>query len=169
MQYEMVSKEELAALRAALPILERVLEGGSLELYFYGLTTDRGLLNNASLILEEDEEPVTLSQIAVCVPLTGDTIYYLTGSGLILRDETFAYISGSDGARINNLRTFAGAARLTLDAFTETAMSSTDAWIDDFLTEAVAKVTKVTSKDQGVARTEPATHQASSIDKYLNS
>jgi hypothetical protein len=176
MQYELVTHDDLEGLRSTLALLERVMEHDPLELYFYGLSTNTGLLAKANDALEEESETneeaaasIKLAQVAICVPLSSDTAYYLMGSGLILRRETFAYIAGADGVRTSDLAYSTHAARVTDEDFSEMALSESDSWLDDFLVKHGKRAGATT---EAVKRTAPAAATAepepNPIDNFLN-
>lgn len=183
MQYELVTHDDLEGLRQALNLLERVIERAPIKLYFYGLSNHTGVLAKANDALEEEAEvgedepakPSTqVSQVAVCIQLSGDTIHYLIGSGLILRRESFAYIGGGDGVRTSDLGYSHKQTRVTDEDFTEMALSESDNWLDDFLEKHGKKGAGTT---EPVSRSEPATSEGEEsepepepnpIDEFLN-
>lgn len=182
MRYQEVTKQELATLRPALSLIERVVPSLSLpDLYLYGLTSYKAALMDAreALVSQFDEEledaerrAVTEpSQIAVCIPLSSDILYYLIGSGLKLTDETFAYQTDKDGVRTRSFEGQSGVpTRITDDAFTAMALSDSDSWVDDFLAEYGTKQEAAPSgslPESEVPKAPPPTSQ-NAIDQYLN-
>lgn len=157
MRYTTVTKEVLESLRTALTLLEQINDD-PLEIFLYGLTKNAGLIAKAEDALEQlhDEEEgdlPKLDQIAICIPLGDDIIYYLLGSGLTVRDEEFAYIAGKDNVRTSQLTHSRFQARVTDEDFSEMAIASSDSWLDDFL----SKHGRATASQEPVTRDEPAT------------
>ncbi len=181
MRYTTVTKQVLSSFGPTLGVLERINDE-SLDIFLYGLSRDPGLLAKAEDALEyfmdgEGVEVPKLTEVAVCIPLGEDILYYLEGSGLILRDEEFAYLSGSDAVRTNTLRFSGLQARVAVDAFTEMAIATSDSWIDDFLTkhgtavpeqEEVSRDESATKEEKPKASVPPPT-PSNPIDNYLNS
>lgn len=180
MRYTEVGKEELSEARPGLMLVERVSRNNNepIYLYLYGLTSDSLVLTSAyeTLIDGFDEEEETEersavqkpTQVAVCIPLNSDTLYYLTGSGLLLQDESFAYMTGEDGARKNHLSNPRPRPRMTLDDFTKMAISDDESWLDDFLTEhgAASKPVVVKRDQQAVMASKKSSTNV--IDHFLN-
>lgn len=161
-RYIEIDAERLAKLHAGLELLEQVDRDaiGSLDLFLYGLSNNPQIIDAAKEAVAEaeevSEEDVQLSEIAVAIPIGSDIIYYLDGSGLILRREDFAYMGGGgEGARAQSFAFAHYKPRVTLNYFTKLALASSNAWLDDFLLKegsgATAQVT------QNVRRTEEAT------------
>ena len=75
---------------------------------------------------------IKIDTAAVVIPVSSDTLYYLTGSGLILKDETFAYISDRE-IRTSSLSWSSQEPRATLTSFYKIALSANDFHSEDFL------------------------------------
>src|ERR1019366_2514873 len=92
-----IDESKLVALHDGLDLLEMLDRDavGSLELYVYGITTDPGIVDAAKEAVADSkdvsEEDVQLSEVAVAIRLSTDTIYSLHGSGIKLNREDFAY------------------------------------------------------------------------------
>jgi hypothetical protein len=151
--YVEVTKDELMALRTGLDIIERVRrENGDewLELYLYGLTSNTAVLAavreavaNESEGLDEEisEENVNVKEVAIAIALGSDPLYYLTGSGLILRDQSFTFNGeGGEGVRESSLRYGRSEVHVTIHDFTEMAIADNDMYLDKFLTQHGSKV-----------------------------
>jgi len=161
-RYVEINAERLSHLHEGLELLEQVDRDAmrTLDLFLYGLTNNPQILDAAKEAIAEDaeiaEEDVQLSEVAVAIPVGSDIIYYLDGSGLILRKEDFAYMgSGGEGVRALSFAFAHYKPRVTLNYFTKIALASSDAWLDDFLRkEGSGQAAQVS---QNVRRTEEAT------------
>jgi hypothetical protein len=161
-RYLEVNAERLSNLHDGLELLEMVDREAvrNIDLHIYGITNNPQIIDAAKEAIAESEElaeeDVQLSEVAVAIPLSADMIYYLTGSGMILRDGEFAYLgSGGEGVRSMSFAFAHYKPRVTLNYFTSLAVASSDAWLDDFLRkEGSGKPAQVT---QNVRRTEEAT------------
>lgn len=157
-----IQPEDLHKLHDGLKLLEMVdLDAvHGLDLFVYGLTTNAQIIDAAKEAIAESEdvaeEDVALTEVAVAIPLSSDTSYYLTGSGLILRNEDFAYMgTGGEGVRTESFTFAHYHPRVVLNYFSKIALASSDSWLDDFLRkEGSGKPAQVT---QNVRRTEEAT------------
>jgi len=161
-RYIEVTPESLGKLHEGLNLLEQVDRDAmaTLDLFLFGLTTNQEIVDAAKEAIadnaEVEESDVQLTEVAVAIPMGSDIIYYLDGSGLILRREDFAYMgSGGEGVRTMSFAFSHYKPRVTLSYFNKMALASSDAWLDDFLRKegsgAAATVT------QNVRRTEEAT------------
>src|SRR5271157_1546632 len=161
-RYIEVDAESLSKLHAGLTLLEQVDRDAmrTLDLFLYGLTNNPEIVDAAKEAIAEDaeveESDVQLTEVAVAIPMGSDIIYYLDGSGLILRREDFAYMgTGGEGVRQLSFAFAHYKPRVTLSYFTKLALASSDAWLDDFLRkEGSGQAAQVT---QNVHRTEEAT------------
>jgi hypothetical protein len=161
-RYIEVDAESLSKLHAGLTLLEQV-DGDAirtLDLFLYGLTTNAEIVDAAREAIADDaeveESDVQLTEVAVAIPMSSDIIYYLDGSGLILRREDFAYMgSGGEGVRTLSFTFAHYKPRVTLSYFTKLALASSNEWVDDFLRkEGSGQGASVT---KNVHRTEEAT------------
>jgi len=160
--YVEINAERLAHLHEGLELLEQVDRDAlrTFDLFFYGLTTNPQIVDAAKEAIADSEEvaeqDVQLAEVAVAIPLSSDTIYYLDGSGLILRREDFAYSGGGgEGIRTQSFAFSHYHPRVALRDFSKVALASSDAWLSDFLRkEGSGRPAQVT---QNVRRTEEAT------------
>ena len=161
-RYVEIDAERLPHLHEALELLEMVDRDAmrTLDLHLYGLTSNPQIVDAAKEAIAESEdvaeEDVQLAEVAVSIPLSSDMVYYLTGSGLTLRDEDFAYMGGGgEGVRTQSFTFSHYKPRVPLSYFSKIALASSDAWLDDFLRkESAGKPAEVT---QNVRRSEEAT------------
>src|SRR5271170_3696597 len=142
-RYIEVDAESLSKLHAGLTLLEQVDRDAmrTLDLFLYGLTNNPEIVDAAKEAIADDaeveESDVQLTEVAVAIPMGSDIIYYLDGSGLILRREDFAYMgSGGEGIR-------------------QMSLASSHAWLDDFLRKEGSG--QAATVKQNVHRTEEAT------------
>ena len=128
----------------------------------YGISKDPAILDAAreaiAATYEEDidESDVEVAEVAVVITLSSDKLYYLTGSGLKLRNEEFAYRGvGGEGIKSDTFTYAHYKPQITIHSFTHLALGESASWLDDFLKrhgtggEAVVK--------ERVKRTEEAT------------
>jgi hypothetical protein len=139
-RYIELNKERLMRLHEGLEILEMVDRDaiGEMNLCVYGLTSDRQILDAAREAIadeaELDENDVQLTEIAVAIPISSDTIYALTGSGIRLKDEEFVYLGGGGKGPRSLSFTFAHyKPTVNLNAFSVLGLASSESWVDDFL------------------------------------
>lgn len=164
-RYVEINAERLSHLHEGLELLEQVDREAmkTLDLFLYGISNNPQIVDAAKEAIADSEElaeqDVQLSEVAVAIPLGSDIIYYLDGSGLILRREDFAYMgSGGEGVRTQSFAFSHYHPRVTLSYFSKIALASSDAWLDDFLRkEGSGQAAQVT---QNVRRTEEATQPA---------
>jgi hypothetical protein len=183
MRFTEITREQLSAARRGIELLQRVMEDGGLELYLFGITKDQGVLESAHETLmdefdvdEEADERARVqapTQIAIAIPCSGDTLYYLSGSGLIIRNEQFAYNRRGEGARTDWLNTSRPEPRLTLDDFSVLALADSDSFLDDFLTKHGSNVEVIppVKRDRPATnptRTPPTINSTNPIDNFLN-
>ena len=150
MYYTEIAPEELMKLRDGLDILQKLGRDviSSLDIHVYGITSAPGILDAAREAIAADsgdelsEEDIQLTEIAVALPASSDTLYYLTGSGVKLgRGDEFAY-QGQAGEGIRTVD-FAFARikpQASAGDFKNLALADSDAWIDKFLTQYGTKV-----------------------------
>jgi hypothetical protein len=139
-RYIDVQPADLDKLHEGLKLLEMVDRDAvaGLDLFVYGISNNPQIVDAAKEAIadseELDESDVQLAEVAVAIPLSSDTSYYLNGSGLILRREDFAYLgSGGEGVRTLSFAFSHYHPRVALNAFTKIALASSDAWLDEFL------------------------------------
>jgi hypothetical protein len=88
-----------------LQVLESLNEYAEpvVEIYFYGLTDNPTLLDAVKSAVswwadeEIDEADVQVTEAVFILPAVADTLYYLTGSGLTIRDAEIVYTGGREG------------------------------------------------------------------------
>jgi hypothetical protein len=139
-RYIDVQAADLDKLHDGLKLLEMVdLDAvRGLDLYLYGISNNPQIVDAAKEAIadseELDESDVQLTEVAVAIPLSSDTSYYLNGSGLILRREDFAYLGGGgEGVRTLSFAFSHYHPRVALNYFQKLALASSDAWLDEFL------------------------------------
>jgi hypothetical protein len=188
MRYSEVDKEELREARPGLLLVERVTRETHepLALCLYGITTNAGLVKAAheAIVGQFDEEEeseqrkneAVPTEVAVSISLNSDTLYYLTGSGLLLQEEAFSYLGGKDGARRSHLENPRPRPRVTLDDFTVLAIADDDTWLDDFLTAFASKAAPKAAPAKAIERDRKAVTASiktpsknNAIDGFLNS
>ena len=139
-RYQEVNKEKLTKLRDGLDILEDLdpRAVSDLDLVVYGITHSEAILDAArESIADEsgiDESDVSVSDIAVAIPITSSSIKALTGSGIRLKDEVFAY-QGKEGEGIKT-QTFVFSGfkpPISFSDITVFALAISDSWLTDFL------------------------------------
>ena len=115
-----------------------------------------------------------LSEVAVSIPISGDTIHALTGSGIKLNREEFAYM-GTGGEGVSAL-TFVFAhwkPKASFAYFSRMALASSDSWLDDFLrkygTAAAAKVAPAVHRDEEATAPGVPAPQAPGLPKRTSS
>lgn len=161
-RYQDITEEQLLKLHDGLDILEALdLEAvHGLDLFIYGLTQSESLVDAAKESIADEaeisENDVQLSEIAVAIPLSSDTIHYLAGSGLKIRREDFAYAgSGGEGIRTSSFTFAHFKPTCSISDFSQMAIASSDSWLDDFLKQYGNK--QPVQIKQNVRRTEEAT------------
>ncbi len=167
-RYLDISEDQVLKLREGLELLETLDRDAvkELDLYLYGITNDPQILDAAREALAEDsedeitEEDVQLSEIAVAVPISSDTIYALTGSGIRLDREYFAYIAGEgEGTRRAYLYSAHYHPTVTMHSFQQIALAESDSWIDDYLEKAgsgqAAEIKKKVVRTEDATRPQP--------------
>lgn len=152
MYYVDITAEQLKILRDALSILEHLRHAGGgepISLYLYGISTDPAVLDAAkeAIAAESDqegftEEDIELAEVAVEMPLSSDTLYYLLGSGVTLgREDSFVYLGEEgEGAREVGFNWAQSQPKATVAAFSKMALSEDPGWADRFLMQYGAKV-----------------------------
>lgn len=166
MYYIVVSEEEVKGLRTALELLGRLDDDTdegerSSSFYLYGLLKHNEGVIKASIneavnefAFDGQKPKIQVNAAVISIPLSGDVLYYLTGSGLILRNETFAYVLDGE-IREASLRYAFAEPRVTLGVFEKLAISKDEDYLDRFIKlEATESLEENTG--QGVTRTEPA-------------
>jgi hypothetical protein len=161
-RYLEITKEQLANMYEGLNLLESVAstEIFELDLALFGLTQSEPILDAAREAIADaadlDENDVQLSEIAVTIPLSSDTIHYLLGSGLKLSREDFAYMGvGGEGIRTQGFTFSHYKPAVSISDFSEMALSNSSAWVEDFLKQYGNK--QPAQIQQNVRRTEEAT------------
>ena len=166
MRYVTITAEELGHLREGLQIIESLNEYDNEDrekIFFYGLTTNSALLDavKEAVVYWADEEiaeqDVNVTQAVIIFEVSADILYYLTGSGLTVREGEAVYTDGSaEGPRQvwlknrNNRNGFKAAA----GQFTTMALSRDDMGGEDFIKQYGQAATQ--TAPQEVQRTAPA-------------
>jgi len=165
-RYLNISEDQALKLREGLELLETLDRDAvsELDLCLYGLTNDPQILDAAREAIASDsedeisEEDVQLGEIAIAIPISSDTIYALTGSGIKLKDEYFAYPGGEgEGTRRGYFFSANYRPVVTIHSFSHVALASSDSWVDDFLEKTGGKGVQPTQIKKKVQRTEEAT------------
>jgi hypothetical protein len=164
-RYIDIDKERLSHLHEGLELLEMVDRDhvAEMDLCLYGITSDPQVLDAAREAIadeaELDESDVQLTEVAVAIPISSDTIYALTGSGIRLKNEEFSYLgSGGNGIRSMSFTFAHYKPTVNLNAFSKVGLASSSSWVDDFLRkEGNKQPAKITPN---VHRTEEATQPA---------
>jgi hypothetical protein len=141
MRYFTVTEEELNSARPGLTLVERLMEdSSSFTPFLYGVTSKESILLSAGDALQDDideedgETAPSVNEVALAIPMSAEALYLLTGSGLVLKNEEFAYRAGRDNVRMQWLNDRSGV-RVTLGDFDTVALSDGDTYLDEFLKE----------------------------------
>jgi len=165
-RYLDISEDQALQLREGLELLETLDRDAvrGLDLCIYGLTSDPQILDAAREAIASDsedeiaEDDIQLGEVAVAIPISSDTIYALTGSGIKLKDEYFAYPGGEgEGTRRGYFFSANYRPVVTMHSFSHMALASSDSWIDDYLEKTGGKGVQPTQIKKKVQRTEEAT------------
>jgi hypothetical protein len=165
-RYLDIDEGQALKLREGLELLETLDRDAvkELDLCFYGLSSDPQILDAAREAIASDsenevaEQDVQIGEVAVAIPISSDTIYALTGSGIRLKDEYFAYAgSGGEGTRRGYFFSASYRPTVTMHSFSHVALASSDSWVDDFLEKTGGKNVAPTQIKEKVQRSEPAT------------
>jgi len=165
-RYLDISEDQALKLREGLELLETLDRDAvtGLDLCLYGLSSDPQILDAAREAIASDsedeiaEQDVQIGEVAVAIPISSDTIYALTGSGIRLKDEYFAYAgSGGEGTRRGYFFSASYRPTVTMHSFSHVALASSDSWVDDFLEKVGGKNVSPTEIKKKVQRSEPAT------------
>src|SRR5208282_851604 len=165
-RYLDISEDQALKLREGLELLETLDRDAvrGLDLCLYGLSSDTQVLDAAREAIASDsedevaEEDVQIGEVAVAIPISSDTIYALTGSGIKLKDEYFAYAgAGGEGTRRGYFFSANYRPTVTMHSFSHTALASSDSWIYDYLEKTGGKNVSPTEIKKKVQRTEEAT------------
>lgn len=161
-KYVAIDAQRLEKLHDGLELLEMLdrTHMAGLNLHVYGITNNAQILDAAREAVadaeELAEEDVQLAEVAVAIPISADTIYALTGSGIKLEREDFVYLgSGGEGTRTLSFTFGHYHPTVNLSMFNKLAMASDESWLDDFLRkEGTKQQARITPN---VHRTEEAT------------
>ena len=160
-RYIDIDEERLLKLHDALETMEMLNQEAMQEfdLQLFALTQAPSIIDAAKEAIADNsdvaEEDVQLTEVAISIPLGADTIYALGGSGIRLRDEDFAYIGESGGAKQSYFSLSNYKPNVALSELTRLAVASSNAYLDEFLTQYGNKQPAVVK--QNVHRTEEAT------------
>lgn len=161
-RYIDVDAEKLSNLHEALELLESIDLVGvhGLELTIYGITNNEMILDSAKEAIADSEEvaeeDVQIGEIAIAVPMSADLVRILSGSGLRLRREDFAYMgSGGEGIRTSSFAFAHFKSTINFHHFSKLAAASSDAWLDEFLKNEGSN--KPTTVNRNIRRDEEAT------------
>ena len=112
-------------------------------------------------------QAVKIEKAALVIPVSSDILYYLTGSGLILRNENFSYISDKE-IRTSSLSWTNQEPRVTLTSFSKIALAANDFHSEDFLkwegVDALETITPPTRTQEAVEH-EPTEPQEGGLEE----
>jgi hypothetical protein len=158
--YVNVTESQLISFRDSLSLIDHLDPDKSqtLELFLYGIVSSVGVVDAAKEAIAQTskqqitETQVQLSQVAVAVPLSSDTLYYLTGSGLKLHREDFVYVSGNDGPRQGSFSFSHYKPTLSIRDMQGLVLADSNAWLSQFIRQAGTKLsTKINRNDAAAA------------------
>lgn len=161
MRYVTTTSEELDHLREGLAVLESLneYEEQVVEIYLYGLTDNPTLLESVKDAVEywSDEQiaaqDVQVTEAVFIFKVSSDVLYYITGSGLQLRNAEVVYAGGNEGPQTVSLASKHGV-RVAAGQFKTLAISRDEFSGEDFLLQYGQKAQQ--PAPQEVQRTEPA-------------
>jgi hypothetical protein len=164
MRFVTTTKEELAALREGLDVLSKLddTESRTVDIYLYGVTSSQTLIDSVKEsiagAIDEDETDIKIAgDVAIAIPLSSDILYYLTGSGLQLKNEEVAYSKGGGNGIDMTSLVFAGfRPKVTTALFHTMAIAREDIWLDKFLQQ---------YGNKGAAVTAPAAHPHTEVTR----
>jgi len=144
MHYTELYSGDEERLKDGLTILERVVDRSLLDIWIYGITSDPAILDVAKEAivadtegseLTLDESDIELTEVALALPASSDSLNLLLGSGYPLRDLTFLY-QGGEGEGIRDV-TFSGShttsGTVTIDKLGKRALAESNTYLDEFL------------------------------------
>jgi len=95
----------------------------------------------------------------------------LFGSGVLIRDQEFAYLAGADGVRSASFSTYKGQAKMIATDFTHLALADSVVWIDEFLVQygtAKPEAKTVSRGEQPAVSRSARKNLTNSIDAFLS-
>lgn len=166
MYYVDIKQDDLLKLRDGLEILDRIREEDTKQnVFLYGISNDTVILDAAREAIAENmddpavtEDTIQLAEVAVCIPLSGDVIYALTGSGMKLDqgDDEFAYRGGKgEGIRVVGFNWSRVKPVVTVGDFSKMALANDSVWLDRYLAQRGTNTPAAIQKE--VKREAPAT------------
>lgn len=174
MQYFEVTQHSLEDARPGLALAEQLLQNDNFAPYLYAITAKSDVLLACEAAIDEDagEQGVSLGLVALAISFSSDTIQYLAGSGLLLQNEEFAYLSGNDGARVLGLQWSGQRPRVRLTDFSVMALSDSDMDLDEFMKQhggsAPAETPKTVSREAVPAVKASSKQIINPIDLFLS-
>lgn len=172
MEYFEASEKQLQALMGGLNIIERLNpeKAAELNICIYGLTSDYHVIELAKEAIIEDAEKyydhagdVTLStsdvelpEVALCIKVSADTIWAMSGSGIDIYNIEFAYASEEgEGVRSGYFRNSnTKRAQVSLKSFKKIVLAEDDFYLRKFLQKYGSNTAMMVKKK--VERTVPA-------------
>lgn len=135
MDFVTITADDLNKLREALEIISRLDNHGerAITLTLYGLTSDPQVIAAVKDAVAQDaeiqEEDVKIAgEVAVAIEMSGDILYYLTGSGLKLDTEEVAFTKGGGNGIDTIQMTWSSVkAKVNVSSFSTMAISR-DSW-----------------------------------------
>ena len=168
MYFTEISPEDLVKLRDGLTILERLDQDSydNTPYYLYGISSDEGVLSSAKESIAElmtdrsedetqfSENDIELSEVVVEIPISGDVLNALLGSGIKLdKSSEFAYLGGEgEGIRELSFSWSSYKPTVTVKSFSSLAVARDSGWGDKFLAKHGNQIPMRTT----IRRNEPA-------------
>ena len=174
MQFIDVDARGLHAARPGLELAEEVLEDSTI--YLYGLTSKQTVIlaaKDALAMNEEDGGEEQLNEIAVALYLGKGALSLLFGSGMVLKEQPFSYVSGSDGARTSYFTVTdspQSKPKIVIKDLTRMALADSDIWLDEFRQQYGKPAYYDTTVDRGdtpAVKTSSKKRSINSIDAFL--
>jgi hypothetical protein len=157
--------------RPGLELVEKVMRiderASDFNPELYAITTKQEVLLAVNDVLERYMEEdggkaPSVNEVAIAIPFTSASLERLTGSGLMLAENTnFAYRAGRDDVRTQWMYGVKGVS-ITISDLDTIAVAEDDTWIDDFLKQ-YGVGTGAIDADITVPRTTPAVTQQHAV------
>lgn len=148
MRYIEVTEHELEDARPGLMLIEGLMRNNDVGFtpYLYGLTSKEDVLLAATDCIHDDAEeensastePV-VGEVAIAVPFHSDWLYYLSGSGMTLKNEEFAYQTGQDAPRTLSFTFALPHPTIRVSDFSAMALADGPDYLDEFLKDKAAR------------------------------
>jgi hypothetical protein len=142
-KYIETTEEQLLRLRDSLELLGQLDQSKvkDLDLCIYGMTRNQSIIDAAREAIAEEtydenitEADVTLSEVAVAIPISADTIYALTGNGIkVGHGETFTYLGESEGPKTASFGSASFKPTISLHDLEDICLADSDGWSFEYL------------------------------------